>query len=104
MMDGEEGKQDENDEDKVKNEVEEMDEFETKVSFSTFTNIQVELKSTIDLLKTPINKVDEFDAFNATVRNFANVNQQTFTAILKLMTPAQNDQLKALLRTKRVSL
>ena len=99
-MNDEEGK---DDEEKIKQEIDEIDEFETKVS-DELLMFQIELKSAIDLLKTPINKVDEFDAFNATVRNFANVNQQTFAAILKLMTPQQNDQLKSLLRTKRVSL
>lgn len=97
MMDGEgEEAKNENDdeEDRVAKELDEIDEFETKV----------ELKSAIDLIKSPINRIDEFDSFNGTVRSFAQMSPQIFTEILKLMTPQQNDQLKSLLRTKRVTL
>jgi hypothetical protein len=71
-----------------------IDDFESKI----------QVKTTLDLLKTPINRIDEFQAFNESILGFIAANKTQLPAVLQTLTPAQNEQLKNLLRTKRISL
>ena len=56
------------------------------------------------MLKTPLNKVDEFASFNDTMRTWVRVNQEILPAVLAGLGKEQSETLKSLLRTKRVAL
>ena len=58
----------------------------------------------MDVLKTPINRIDEFQAFNESILSFIAANKHQLPAVLQSLSPTQNEQLKNLLRTKRISL
>lgn len=61
--------------DKQTRELAAIDDFETKI----------DLKTTIDLLKTPLNKIDEFAAFNEHMRTWIRVNQAILPAVMQTL-------------------
>lgn len=63
--------------DKQSRELAAIDDFETKI----------DLKTTIDLLKTPLNKIDEFAAFNEHMRTWIRVNQALLPAVMAALGP-----------------
>jgi len=65
---------------------------------------QFELAVTVDQLKSPMTKIDEFAMFSQAVNTVANQRPAEIGQILALMTKDQNNQLKELLMTKRINL
>ena len=61
-------------EDGVEGSLEALVDFESKVSARRLT-LQIQVKVSIDLLKTPVNRVDEFQAFNESILGFIAANK-----------------------------
>lgn len=50
---------------------------------------KIQVKTTIDQLKTPINRIDEFQAFNESILGFINTNKGLLPAVMQTLTPTQ---------------
>jgi hypothetical protein len=45
----------------------------------------------LDVLKTPINRIDEFQAFNESILSFIAANKHQLPAVLQSLSPTQNE-------------
>jgi len=57
---------------------------------------------TVDAIKSPVTKVDEFALFSNAIGQLANARPMDIGVILGELSGDQNKQLKSLLQTKRI--
>jgi len=65
---------------------------------------QFELAVTVDQIKSPMTSLDEFELFSKAVNQLAHQRPGEIGNIISMMTKEQNDLLKSLLQTKRITI
>ena len=65
---------------------------------------QFEIAVTVDQIKSPLTKLDEFSLFSQAINNLANQRPHDIGFIVSQLTQQQSTQLKTMLQTKRIAL